>query len=846
MTAGQDARSGVASFGSQGFFLQSPSNDNSQSNSPSTESKSGQSLGLGASLQSWSTGSMNSKKEFAFTSDQNGESTPPMAPIHTNCGVPTSKDIPYESSVVTVKFARKGYGKGVGEKVVLNNLNLNVPKGAIYCLLGASGCGKTTLLSCIVGRKSLDHGQISVFGGIPGDRQTGIPGKRVGYMPQELALYLEFTIKEMLDYFGRIYGMDRAKIQAKIDFLIGFLDLPHRERVIRTLSGGQQRRVSFAVALLHDPELFILDEPTVGVDPMLRQSIWNHLIYLAKNEGKTIIITTHYIEEAREASMVGMMRNGQLLAEAPPSVLMEQFGLPSLEDVFLKLCIKHEINEPSAPKPTVGGSSLSGTLRKLPLVSDLTLSNTAKRQKRGGSLVYPGTTAMAEDYSIQAISYMKAPEESEFQKIKRKLSMKKRPSSGFHDQVSPGCCQLTLPSPSKIWALIMKNLIKTWRNKAQFLFLFLLPAVQVVFFCLAIGQDPNNLKFAFVNQEVPDMASNCTVTPGCDFTRISCRFVEAVFQNSSLIMVPFETKDEAEGAVKRGEAWGMAVIPEEFTKYFLKRLWSSLDVDNETLVQSSIEVNLDMSNQQVAFQLQKSLHEGYQRFFKGILKDCEFAPEMGELPLVFKDPVYGNLHPNFTEFMAPGIIILIIFFLALALTGDAFITERRDGLLDRSWIAGVLPSEILISHIFTQFLVLVGQTTITLIFIFLVFQVKCEGPIGWIIGLSLLQGTAGMCYGLLLSTIFDDVASTMQFAIGSFYPCLLLSGILWPLEGMPWYLRSVAWYLPCTAACQAMRDVMSRGWDIVQPSVYLGFISTLSWISIFIILSWIVIKFKAS
>ncbi len=121
----------------------------------------------------------------------------------------------------------------------------------------------------------------------------------------------------------------------------------------------------------------------------------------------------------------------------------------------------------------------------------------------------------------------------------------------------------------------------------------------------------------------------------------------------------------------------------------------------------------------------------------------------------------------------------------------------REGLLDRSWIAGVLPSEVLISHVVTQFLILLGQTAITLVFILLVFGIPCKGPVGWLIGLTLLQGTAGMCYGeqpkligrldshlpvalcspgLLLSTLFTDLATSMQMAIGSFYPCLLLSG----------------------------------------------------------------------
>lgn len=140
-----------------------------------------------------------------------------------------------------------------------------------YGLLGASGCGKTTLLSCIVGRKRLNSGEIWVLGGKPGSRGSGVPGPRVGYMPQEIALYGEFSIRETFIYFGWIAGMTTKEVDEKLDFLVKFLMLPTASRFIKNLSGGQQRRVSFAAALLNDPELLILDEPTVGVDPVLRQ-----------------------------------------------------------------------------------------------------------------------------------------------------------------------------------------------------------------------------------------------------------------------------------------------------------------------------------------------------------------------------------------------------------------------------------------------------------------------------------------------------------------------------------------------------------------------------------------------
>lgn len=179
-----------------------------------------------------------------------------------------------------------------------------------------------------------------MLGGKPGTRGSGVPGKRVGYMPQEIALYGEFTIKETMMYFGWIFGMRTSEIMERLQFLLNFLDLPSQNRLVKNLSGGQQRRVSFAVALMHDPELLILDEPTVGVDPLLRQSIWNHLVHITKAGQKTVIITTHYIEEARQAHTIGLMRTGRLLAEESPQQLLTTYRCNNLEDVFLKLSRK--------------------------------------------------------------------------------------------------------------------------------------------------------------------------------------------------------------------------------------------------------------------------------------------------------------------------------------------------------------------------------------------------------------------------------------------------------------------------------------------------------------------------
>lgn len=781
--------------------------------------------------------------------------------------------------VVVVRDAVKSYGSRASRREVLSHLSMTIREGSIYGLLGASGCGKTTMLSAIVGLKTVDTGMVSVFGGIPGDRSIGIPGKRIGYMPQELALYGEFTIMESLQYFGRIYGMDKASVKKQSAFLLDFLDLPKKNRMVRTLSGGQQRRVSFAVALLHNPELLILDEPTVGVDPMLRQNIWSYLLRLSSEQKKTILITTHYIEEARQANYVGLMRHGKLLAEDSPTQLLTIYGLNTLEEVFLKLCVKEESKNKFKKLSEQEDESEQddGVFSKLQNLNASIRARSGQKRPHVNGLVYPGLTASTNDHSIQAISYCaknpsqklhpdqaKAIRMQHGNNCKVDLNMEAHSivstatngevvgaaasSSTVNEDIVPvkrkSRFACNMPNPGTMWALVMKNFIKMWRNMMGIMFVFLLPAVEVFFFCIAIGQDPTKLPLGFVNNEMSNFSSmaNCSFNASCEFTNLSCRFLKHMEDNDTVTTRYFENESLALEASKQGEIWGYVSIHKNFSTALLARLWQSLEIDSETREQSSIQIHLDMSNQQVGYTLQRFISDTFQDFLKGLLRECSIAEDIADPPIKFNAPIYGPERPNFTEFMAPGIIIIIIFFLAVGLTGEAFIAEKQDGLLDRSWVAGVLPSEIMFSHIATQFLVLLGQTAITLIFILLVFGIPCTGPVGWLIVLTILQGFAGMCFGFLLSTLFSEQTTAMQCAIGSFYPMLLLSGIIWPIEGMPSILQKISWYLPCTAACQAMRDIMARGWTITRPSVYMGIVSSSIWIAVFIIASWLAMR----
>ncbi|XP_059488406.1 ABC transporter G family member 23-like [Neocloeon triangulifer] len=708
-----------------------------------------------------------------------------------------------KQNAVCVRRACKRYGTNSNPHVVLENLNMTVPKGSIYGLLGASGCGKTTLLTCIIGRRRLNTGEIWVLGGKPGQPGTGVPGPRVGYMPQDIALNGEFSISETLMYFGWIFGLDTEKIEERLTFLLKFLELPSKNRLVKTLSGGQQRRVSLAAALVHDPELLILDEPTVGVDPVLRQNIWEHLIAITKDGNKTVIITTHYIEEARQAHAIGLMRGGRLLAEQSPDNMLINFGCDSLEEVFLKLSREQTKNQQNS----------------------IEAASSAHSVPIAGGPMEASVDPVVENKEV-------SPQEEEDFTYKQDES----PQSSWKKN-------LKLSSANIFKALLWKNFMWFWRNPGIILFVVGLPIIQVVLFCTAVGRDPAGLTLAVVNHDQA-MGMPCPKDlSGCNLTHMACRYLDHLGE-FPVVQELFPDVESAQEAVRKGHAWGALYFTDNYTDALVARaaLWK--DADNETLDQSEMRVWLDLSNKHIGLMLQRYLHQSYTSFMKDLLTACNENTELVEVPVKFLKPIYGPAVPNFTDFAAPGVMLTIIFFLAVALMSGAMIIERVEGLLERSLVCGITPLEILASHVVTQFVVMTVQCGLVILFTLTIFKITCEGPIYLVAIMLLLQGLCGMCFGMVISCLCENERTATYLGLGSFLPIVMLCGIIWPVEGMNYYLRTMSSILPLTYPTESMRSILARGWTMEQPVVYHGFITILVWVLVFSSASVIILKFR--
>ncbi|KYM87313.1 ABC transporter G family member 23, partial [Atta colombica] len=592
-----------------------------------------------------------------------------------------------QQEAVIVRNAIKRYEKG---QLVFDGLNMTVSKGSIYGLLGASGCGKTTLLSCIVGVRYLDSGEIWVLGGNPGSKGSGIPGPRVGYMPQEISLVGEFSVNGALYYFGRINGLDDEEIETRHKFFSDLLQLPPADRLVKNMSGGQQRRVSFAAALIHKPELLILDEPTVGLDPILRENIWAYLSQITEKENITVLITTHYIEETKDANKIGLMRCGKLLAESAPQKLLERFQCSYLEEAFLKLCE----------------------------IQNNTLNNNEQKYVYRNNLYY---------------SYYKKP-----------------------------YCKSVL--------LYDTNNLNEYYNKVS----------------------------------------------------------------------------EARHVVQNGKLSGLLYFSQNFSEALQKRMEEGIFTKDSDLLASQIQVSLDMSDRQIGLFLQMKLFKRFLEIYKDIMKDCKYSSKLANPPIRFEEPIYGTTDLNYADYVAPTYMLTLIFFLATTVSTTLIITDRMQGVWDRSIVQGVKTEDILLSHIFIQSISIAIHTVMIVLLFFPIWGLECKGSIFTVIVLTFLVGFCGLMHGFIISVMCKDHIMANYCSAGSFYPLIIMSGCIWPVEGMPKGLRWFSYALPTTLPSISLRGVIYKGYSISESQVYIGFLLSIGWILCFFIVTILRVRLKSS
>lgn len=237
-----------------------------------------------------------------------------------------------QSTIISVRNLTKTFG----DFTAVNTISFEVAKGEIFGFLGANGAGKTTAMKMLIGISKPSSGAASVAG-FDVSQESEMVKKNIGYMSQKFSLYDDLTIKENITFFGGIYGLSRKQIKEKTALLVQELELEEViNQLVSALPLGWKQKVAFSVALLHEPKIIFLDEPTGGVDPITRRQFWE-MIYTQAYKGTTIFVTTHYMDEAEYCDRVSIMVDGSIEALDTPKNLKQQFKVDSMNDVFLKL-----------------------------------------------------------------------------------------------------------------------------------------------------------------------------------------------------------------------------------------------------------------------------------------------------------------------------------------------------------------------------------------------------------------------------------------------------------------------------------------------------------------------------
>ena len=711
-----------------------------------------------------------------------------------------------------------------GSLTAVRDASFDVERGAIFGLLGPNGSGKSTIIRMLCGVLTPSSGHASVLGFDAAKEPEKIK-RRIGYMSQKFSLYTDLSVSENLNFYGRIYGMETIRLQRRFREVVELTGIGERlNQLAGTLSGGWKQRLALAAALIHEPDVVFLDEPTAGIDPVARRQLWDLLFELSA-QGVTLFVTTHYMDEAERCTDVGYLWNSRLIVcgkpdqlkqlpdvtppgterweleiSHPASCLQPLRAIPGVRDATLFGQTIHVLAEqqasPQKMMKVLGVSEDDMKYRPItPSLEDVFV--TLSRSAVSGGLTNPlKNDVSSPDSSSTAGVDVRAAEEP----AARPLSPAPQSelTSGF------GTAKQTSGRFSGFVAIFLKEFSHIRREPATLFFTLLVPVLQTIVFGIAINTEIENIPMVVFDLD----------------GRHDARELQAAFRNTRTFKVVERVLDEESffRTITSGRAKVGVRIPANYSDHLLAG------------EQAQVQVLIDGSDSQVATTAMNTanllgLNLSIARA-KVVATNHSVAAARNEsgatvLPIEIRTRLLFNPNLESSHFFVPGLVGIILQLVTLFLTAFAIVRERELGTLEQLFVTPVSRAGLLLGKLAPYAVLAFGETLTVLSVMVYLFQVPIRGDIGLLLVLSCLFLLCALGLGLFVSTISRTQLQAFQFAFIIMLPSVLLSGFMFPRSEMPTPIYLATFAIPVTYYLEILRAIVLRGAELtdIVPSV---------------------------
>ncbi len=694
-----------------------------------------------------------------------------------------------------------------GDLLAVEDVNFAVQRGAIFGLLGPNGSGKSTIIRMLLGILPPTSGKAWVLG-YDSLEQSEVIKPRVGYMSQKFSLYADLSVRENLDFYGRVYGLDRQQLPERRAAVLELTAIgPYEQQLAGDLSGGWKQRLALACSLIHDPEILFLDEPTAGIDPVARRHLWD-LLFELSGRGVTQLITTHYMDEAERCTDVGYIYMSRLLVLGKPDALKT---LPQVTPAGTK---RYELRIPKA-------AEYLSALRQLDGVRDATLFGETVHallddaKSPAQLLAQVGISAdrvaarqippSLEDVFVTLTAAAEVQEQPTTDLLDTTTAIDDQPETSAAAETDrdtkPGVRGRTTAG---FGAVLAKELVQIRRQPTTLFFMLVIPVMQTIIFGYAIDTQIEHIPMVVFDMD----------------GRQESRELIASFVNTRRFQLVDRVFDE--DSFQRSLTSGHAKVGLRIPPNLSDRM-----VRGE---QVAVQVLIDGSDSQVATTAQSTaqllgLTLSIQRA-RQKAESLQVAParnEVGQaaLPIETRTRLLYNPDLDSSHFFVPGLVGIILQLVTLFLTSFAIVRERELGTLEQLFVTPVGRLGLLLGKLVPYAIVGFAELLLILVVMVYAFGVPINGSLVLLLTLSMLFMICSLGLGLLVSTLSKTQLEAMQFAFIIMLPSVLLSGFMFPRSEMPLPIYVLTYFIPVTYFIEILRGIVLRGAELVDlvPSI---------------------------